>query len=192
MSRLRIIAIAAFVLVLAFPGSALAATVDVAGTVTALGGAPAAGVEVVVLVEGTDQIVSATTDAQGAWAAQVDADTGAVLEISATGPTTRSEPDERGCVTLTTPTGRVTVTIESLPLAAIEVPLDGEITGQVCSATATPDPGVTPPPTDAAGGNPTSPGSGTGLAILLLAGVSSLVLAAMRRGTGARPDRLAR
>jgi hypothetical protein len=194
MSRLRLTALLALALALALPGAALAATVDVGGTVTASGGGPAGGVEVVVLVQGSDQLVSTTTDAEGAWAVQVDAETRAVLEISATGPTTRSEPDERGCVTLTTATGRVTGTIEALPLAAIDAPLDGEITGQVCSATATPDstPAVTPPSTDASFGNPSSPGSGTRLVILLLAGMSSLVLAATRRRSGARPSRLPR
>ncbi len=167
MIRLRLIAVAALALVLVLPGSVLAATVDVGGTVTGADGQPAAGVEVLVLVQGTDTIVPATTDANGAWGVQLDVEPGAVLEISATGPTVRSEPDAEGCVTTTTPTARVTVTVTAEPLGAIDLPLDGAITGRVCSATSTPDPGVTPPSTDTIGG----PGSGAvGPAIALLLG----------------------
>jgi len=181
MSRLRLIAIAALALAFALPGTVLAATVDVAGTATLPGGGPAAGVEILVLVQGTDQIVPTKTDANGAWALQVDADAGSVLEISATGATTRSKPDAKGCVTLTTPTARVTVTIETLPLAAIDFPLDGAITSTECTAIATPHPVNTPPSTDSIAGGGSSPGSGTALVILALAGCSSLVLAAARR-----------
>ena len=107
MSRLRLVAIAAFALVLALPASVLAATVDVTGTVTAPDGVSVAGVEIAVLVQGTDQIIATTTDEAGAWALQVEAEPGAVLDVRARrAPRRRSEPDEDGCVTLTTPIGR--------------------------------------------------------------------------------------
>ena len=190
MSRLRLVAIAAFALVLALPASVLAATVDVTGTVTAPDGVSVAGVEVSVLEPGTDQIIATTTDETGAWALQVEAEPGAVLTFDAKGAQTRSEPDEDGCVTLTTPTGRVEVTVTELPLAPIEVPLDGAITGEVCSATATPDatakpdkvtkPDTTPPSTDALGvAGPGATGSGmlVVVGLLALASGASLVLA---------------
>ncbi len=147
MSRLRLTAIAALALLLALPAPVLAATVDVTGTVTAPEGVSVAGVEIAVLVQGSDEIKATTTDEAGAWALQVDAEPGAVLEIDATGAQTRSEPDEEGCVTVSTPIGRLEVTIEELPLAAIEVPLDGAITDVVCPETPTPAPVDTPKPT---------------------------------------------
>ena len=187
MSRLRT-AFIAFALALALPASALAATVDVTGTVTAPDGVPVSGVEIAVLVQGTDQIIASTTDEAGAWALQVDAEPGAVLDLSATGAMVTSEPDEEGCVTRTTPVGRLEVTIVELPLAAIEVPLDAVITDETCPEAPTPEPVVTPAPTPpfTGGGKPakTPPstdalgadGSGAaGSAFLVIAGVLALV-----------------
>ena len=160
MSRLRLAAITALALLLALPASVLAATVDVTGTVTAPDGVSVAGVEIAVLVQGTDQIIATTTDDAGAWALQVDAEPGAVLEVNATGAQTQSEPGEDGCVTLSTPIGRLEVTIVELPLAAIEVPLDGVITDETCPETPTPEPVVTPEPKP----EPTPPFTGGGTA----------------------------
>ena len=181
MSRLRLVAFVALVLSLALPGAALAAALDINGTVSGPDGAGAGGVEVLVLVQGTDQVAAATTDAAGGWGVQVDAEAGSVLEISATGPTTRSAPDDHGCVTLTTPTARLTVTIEALPPAPVDIVLDGVITGQVCSATATPGPVVTPPSTDAPGASAAPRSPGASLMVLVLAGLSSVALTVTRR-----------
>src|SRR5690349_16275383 len=109
MSRLRLIVAAALALVLVLPATALAATTDVGGTVTAAG-APAVGAEVTVLVQGTDQILSTTTDESGAWTLQLDVEPGAVLEVNGTGQTTTTDPDKDGCVTSSTPSGQVEVT----------------------------------------------------------------------------------
>ena len=81
MSHLRLIVAAALALVLVLPATALAATFDVGGTVTNTDGSPAAGAEITILVQGTDQIVATTTDENGAWTLQVDAEPGAVLEV---------------------------------------------------------------------------------------------------------------
>jgi hypothetical protein len=188
MSRLRLAAIAAIALVVALPASVLGATVDVAGTVSAPDGVSVAGVEVAVLVQGTDQVIATTTDEAGAWALQVDAEPGAVLEVKATGAQAQSEPGEDGCVTLTTPIGRIEVTIEELPLAAVEVPLDGVITDETCPEPPTPKPvdtpeptppftggaaARTPPSTDAPGAD--GPGA-VGSAFLVVAGVLAMVV----------------
>jgi hypothetical protein len=183
MSRLRLIAIAALAL-LALPASVLAATADVTGTVTAPEGVSVTGVEVAVLVQGTDQVIATTTDGTGAWTLQVDVEPGAVLEVRATGVQTRSDPDEDGCVMLSTPIGRLEVTIAELPPAAIEVPLDDAITGEICSATATPEatakpatvtkPDTTPPSTDALG---VAGRGGAGPALLIVLGLLAMVSA---------------
>jgi hypothetical protein len=187
MSRLRLIAIAALAL-LALPASVLAATVDVTGTVTAPEGVSVTGVEVAVLVQGTDQVIATTTDGTGAWTLQVDVEPGAVLEVRATGVQTRSDPDEDGCVMLSTPIGRLEVTIAELPPAAIEVPLDDAITGEICTATATaeataeatarPDkvtkPDTTPPSTDAL---VVAGRGGAGPALLIVLGLLAMVSA---------------
>jgi hypothetical protein len=180
MSRL-LVALVALVLALAVPGAVLAAAVDVGGTVRGPDGTGASGVEVLVLVQGTDQVVATTSDADGGWGVQVDAEAGSGLEISATGPTLRSAPDDQGCVTLTTPTARLTVTIEQVPPAPVDLVLDGVITGQVCGATATPRPAVTPPSTDGPGAGAASRSPDASLMVLLLAGLSSVALTATRR-----------
>ena len=145
MSRLRLIAIGALALVLALPASAMAATVDVTGTVTAADGiTPAAGVEIAILVEGSDEIHAATSDENGGWALQLDLVPGDVLRVSAAGESTRTEPDDEGCVSVVTPTARVEVTVGEVALEPLAIVLDGEIASEICAATATPEPIVTP------------------------------------------------
>lgn len=188
MSRLRLIASLAIALVLVLPATALAATYDVSGTVTDKGGAPVAGVEVTILVQGTDIVMAATSDANGAWGLQVDADPGAVLEVNATGPTTRSEPDSKGCVTSTTMSGQTTAELpaEGQP-DAVALVLDNELTGKVCAETGKPDgpvePQITPPSTDTVG---TGAGSSDNRSLLLVAGLLGVIglsvsMAASRR-----------
>jgi hypothetical protein len=200
MSRLRLIAIGALALVLALPASAMAATVDVTGTVTAADGiTPAAGVEIAILVEGSDEIHAATSDESGAWAVQLDLVAGDVLEVNATGESSRTEPDDEGCVGVITPTARVEVTVGETALEPIAIVLDGEISSEICAATATPEaevtpraegtprsePGVTPPSTDAGPGAARTTGSGTLVIVGLLALGSMLVLlTATRRPAG--------
>ena len=154
MSHLRLIAAAALALVLVLPATALAATLEVGGTVTTTDGAPAVGAEITILVQGTDQIFATTTDENGAWALQVDAEPGAVLEVNGTGVSTSTEPDGDGCTTTTTPSGQVNATIPAEgDVPAIDFPLDNLLTGTVC-ATATPP--------DTGGGNGGNGGSGGG------------------------------
>jgi hypothetical protein len=156
MSHLRLIAAAALALVLVLPATALAATVDVGGTVTATDGAPAVGAEITILVQGTDQIFATTTDENGAWALQLDAEPGAVLEVNGTGQSTTTEPDEAGCTTTTTPSGQVNATIPAEgTVPAIDFPLDNVLTGSVCAT-------VTPPDTGGGGGNGGGNGGGGG------------------------------
>ena len=50
-------------------------------------GVPAAGVEVVVVVAGTDLVRATTTDAAGAFSVEVEAAVGDTIDIRATGPT---------------------------------------------------------------------------------------------------------
>jgi hypothetical protein len=204
MSRLRLIAIGALALVLALPGSALAAPVDVTGTVTGADGAtPAPGVEIAIRVQGSDEIHAATSDATGAWTIPLDLVAGDVLELSATGETSRTEPDDEGCVSVATPTARMEVTVGETALEPIPVVLDGEITSEVCTATATPEPvvtpktvvtprfepQVTPPSTDVGGGAGSTSGSGTLVVVGLLALVSALVLLGTSRRPAPRPVR---
>ena len=181
MSRLRLIAAAALALVIALPGTALAAAVDVTGTVTAADGTtPVPGVEVAILVQGTDEIYATTTDAAGAWTIPLDLEPGDVLEVNATGETTRSEPDGEGCITVATPTAQVEVTVGETALEPVTVVLDGEISSKVCSATATPDtaaPAVTPPSTDTGATGATASGGG----ILVVVGLLALVIALAAR-----------
>jgi hypothetical protein len=139
MSHLRLIVAAALALVLVLPATALAATFDVGGSVTNTDGSPAVGAEITILVQGTDQIVATTTDENGAWTLQVDAEPGAVLEVNGTGQSTTSEPDADGCVTTTTPSGQANATIPAEgPVPPIDFPLDNPLTGIVCSDPATP------------------------------------------------------
>ncbi len=159
MSHLRLIVAAALVLVLVLPATALAATVDVGGTVTNTDGSPAAGAEISILVRGTDQIFAATTDENGAWALQLDAEPGAILDVQGMGQQTTSEPDAAGCTTTTTPSGQTTATIPAEgPVPPIDFPLDELLTGSVCAT-------VTPPDTGGSnGGGGSSGGSGGGKA----------------------------
>jgi hypothetical protein len=203
MSRLRLTATMAVALVLLLPATALAATHDVTGTVTGKDGSPIAGAEVTILVQGTDQILSTMSDASGAWALQLDAEPGAVLEVNGTGQSTTSEPDAEGCITTTTPSGQTTATIPAEgTVPAIDFPLDNPLTGIVCSDPATPPTtgggngggnggggeapaeqqpdtaGVTPPSTDTL---PVSKGSTTAgnasfLVLGLLVGLTGTVL----------------
>jgi hypothetical protein len=139
MSHLRLIVAAALALVLVLPATALAATFDVGGTVTNTDGSPAVGAEITILVQGTDQIFATTTDDNGVWALQLDAEPGAVLEVNGTGQSTTSEPDAEGCITTTTPSGQTTATIPAEgTVPAIDFPLDNPLTGIVCSDPATP------------------------------------------------------
>jgi hypothetical protein len=197
-ARLAVIALVCLVGVLTVaPAVALAADpVTLTGTVTR-DGAPVAGVELVVTVVGQDEIVSGATDDDGAFAVDVDAGVGSEIEIFATGQTSRSDPDEKGCVSSETPVGRTTFTIDSLPPAPVEVVLDTVLTDTVCTATPTPEvtppltgktprprQGATPPATDTVGERP-SRGSGSGfllvLAGLALAGAGSLATLRHRR-----------
>ena len=156
MSHLRLIVAAALALVLVLPATALAATFDVGGTVTTTDGAPAVGAEITILVQGTDQIFATTTDENGAWALQLDAEPGAVLEVNGTGQSTTSEPDADGCTTTTTPSGQTNATIPAEgAVPAIDFPLDTLLTGTVCAT-------VTPPDTGGANGGGGNGGSGSG------------------------------
>lgn len=142
MSHLRLIVAAALALVLVLPATALAATFDVGGTVTNSDGTPAAGAEITILVQGTDQILATTTDETGAWALQLDAEPGAVLEVNGTGVSTTTEPDADGCTTTTTPSGQVNATIPAEgAVPAIDFPLDNLLTGTVCATVTPPDTG---------------------------------------------------
>lgn len=209
MSRLRLIVAAALSLVLVLPATTLAATTDVGGTVT-VEGAPAAGAEVTVLVQGSDEILSTTADANGVWALQVDVEPGAVLEINGTGKTTTSEPDKDGCITSTTPSGQVQVTIPAEgTVPAIDFPLDTLLTGTVCATETPPNTGggngggnggggdgggqkpahqkpnrdgLTPPSTDTVTvGGPMTSGNGALLVLGALVAMTGLVLVATSR-----------
>lgn len=174
MSRLRLIAALAFALLLALPATALAATWDVAGTVTDTDGNPVAGVEIAILVQGTDTVLSATSDANGAWGVQLDADPGATLEVNGTAPTTREQDGD--CVISTTLSGQAKVVLpaEGTP-DAVALVLDNPLTGKVCSETGKPDTSnVTPPPTDTIASS-----AATGNGALLLAGILAVIAAAV-------------
>ena len=118
----------ALVVLLAMPAVALAADpVTVTGTVVR-DGAPVVAVEVVVSVSGTDVIASTATDEQGAFSVEVEAEVGSELEVFATGQTSRTGPDDEGCVRTETPIGDTTSVIETLPPAPITVELDTVLT----------------------------------------------------------------
>jgi hypothetical protein len=170
--RLAALVVVAALAIMAVPASALAADpVTVSGTVVRAG-APVTGVHVVVTVTGSDQVVAASTDEQGAFSVQVEAEVGSELRIEATGQTSRSEPDAANCVHSETPTGSLTTTIQALPLDPVEVAMDDVLTGKVCGPTATP--AITPPSTDVAAPGVTST---TPSALLLILGTLSLVAA---------------
>lgn len=183
MSRARLIVLA-LVALLALPGTALGlSTVTVTGTVTQEG-APVAGVEVTLLVTGSDQIMSGTTDASGAFAIEVEADVDAELQLRATGPTTVSDPDEEGCVHHDTRVGRLTMALDSLEPAPVEIVLDETVADVVCTVVGSPDPGVTLPPTDAIGvadGRTTGTGVALGLSLAVLALLIGGTVTATRR-----------
>ena len=211
MSRLRLIVAAALALALVLPATAFAATYDVGGTVTNADGSAAAGAEITVLVQGTDIIVATTTDENGAWTLQLDADPGAVLEVNGTGVAVTSEPDSEGCVTTTTPSGQTNATLpEEGAVPAIDFPLDNLIEGKVCTATQTPPntggekpdapakpkpdtAGLTPPSTDTApvGGARTA-GVSTQLVLAALAVLTAVVLVATDRRRTAVTERARR
>ena len=172
MRAARIAALPAFLLVslLALPSGALAADpVVVSGTVLH-GGVPVTGVQVTVTVTGSDQVASATSDENGAFSVQVDAEVGSELRIDAIGQTSRSDPDAKRCVHLETPTGTLTSTIEALPLDPLVVAMDDVLTGTVCGPTDAPH--VTPPSTDVA---PPGPRRSAGAGLLILLGTLALV-----------------
>jgi len=180
-TRRTVVALAAALLALAglVPAAALAADApDVTGTVT-LDGAPVAGAAVQVVVE--DMVFPATTAADGTWAVTAGIATGQTLTVSAVSPSAASSPDEHGCVTYTAHAGRVQVAVDALPLAPIAVPLDTPVTSTVCSATASPRHGPTPPPTDASA--PSSPGAGLGMPLVVVGLLAAAVAVA---GPGSR------
>jgi hypothetical protein len=191
MSRLRLTATMAVALVLLLPATALAATHDVTGTVTGKDGSPIAGAEVTILVQGTDQILSTMSDASGAWALQLDAEPGAVLEVNGTGPTTSTEPDADGCITTTTVSGQLEVTIPvEGQVDPVALPLDREISGTVCSTSGTPDspakPDTTPPATDTI---VPATGPGGNASLLLVTGLVAFIAATVAITTTRRPRR---
>ena len=107
-ARRAAVLLVAMLALFAVPATALAADpVTVSGAVVH-GGAPAIGVQVVVSVTGSDQVASTTTDEQGAFSVQVEADAGAQVRIDVTGQTSRSEPDARNCVRVETLSGSLT------------------------------------------------------------------------------------
>ena len=185
MSRFRMLALAGAAL-LALPATVLAAgAIDLSGTVTR-DAAPAEGVSVTAWLVGDDIIVAATTDANGAFAVQLEGDAGGVIQVRAKGPTVTFEPDDQGCVRSETPTGRAEVVIEALPVAPVAISLDTLLVSNVCGTAATPRPAPTLPATDA-----TQPGNDVrgvsvdelvGLIGLLFLVVAVAGLPARRRG----------
>ncbi len=170
----RITALLAFVLVsiLALPSAALGADpVTVSGTVVR-DGTPVNAAQVVVHVSGSDQLAATTSDEQGAFSVQVDAEVGSELRIDVTGQTSRTDPDKQNCVKVETPTGELTVTIAALPLDPVEVAMDQVVGGTVCGPT--PTPGVTPPSTDAL---PAAVSGGSGTGVLVVLGVLAVLAA---------------
>jgi hypothetical protein len=174
---------------LTLPAVALAADpVRVPGAVTGADGSPVAGVEVLVMVRGSDTAQSTTTDDAGSFELAVAAGVGDTLEIRATGATVRTGPDQDGCTTSTTPTGRATVTIEALPLDPVAVVMDAAIVDRVCPATATPAQPTrrpharpTPPPTDAVGGPVVEDGGWVAIVAGLACLSAGLATAALNR-----------
>jgi hypothetical protein len=188
MSRLRLIVATAIALVLVLPATAFAATYAVTGTVTDKGGSPVAGAEVTILVQGTDQILSTTSDASGAWAIELDVEPGAVLEVNGTGPGTSTEPDADGCITTTTGSGQLEVNVPAEgAVDPVALSLDNEISGTVCSATGTPDdPGLTPPATDTIVQAGVASDNGS---LLLVAGLVAFIAATIALTATRRPRR---
>lgn len=186
-ARLPFIALALAAAVLVAPSAVLAAEpVSLTGTVVR-DGLPVTGAEVVVTVTGSDVIASAATDENGAFTVEVDGEVGTGLRIFATGRTSRTGPDARGCVRSETPIGQLDAVIEALPPAPLTVDLATVLSSEVCGATGTPPgqstPRVTPPSTDLGPAGPAG-GSGSGLPLVLgllaLAGAGALSLAHRR------------
>jgi hypothetical protein len=170
------IAAASLVLVLLLPAIALAADApDVTGTVT-LGGKPVEGAAVSVTIAGTDMVWSAVTDAEGAFGITSGIAAGQTLTIGAMTPSSQSSPDKNGCVTVSAMSGRLSVAVDALPVAPVEVVLDQPVVSTVCSATASPRIGPTPPPTDA--GTSTRTGGGT-TPLLVAVGLAAVVVLAL-------------
>ncbi len=188
MSRFRMLALAGAAL-LALPATVLAAgAIDLSGTVTR-DAAPAEGVSVTAWLVGDDIIVAATTDANGAFAVQLEGDAGGVIQVRAKGPTVTFEPDDQGCVRSETPTGRAEVVIEALPVAPVAISLDTLLVSNVCGTAATPRPAPTLPATDATqpGNDVRGVSTGALVGLIGLIGVLFLVVAvtglpARRRG----------
>lgn len=178
-SRTTLIALAAL---LALPATVLAAgSIDLSGTVTR-DAAPVEGVSVTAWLVGDDIIVAATTDANGAFAVQLEGDVGAVIQVRATGATVTFEPDDQGCVRSETPSGRAEITIEALPVPPVAISLDTLVVSNVCGTAATPGPAPTLPATDA-----TVPGNDTrGVSALALVGLIGLFLVVATTGLPAR------
>jgi hypothetical protein len=181
----RLLAVAAAVVFALLPRVAIAADApDVTGTAT-VGGAPAAGAFVSVLIDGSDEVWPATTDASGAWGVTAGVEVGQSLTITAMTKVTQTGPDAHGCVTSSSHTGQAKVTVDALPLAPVALTLDTPVTSTVC--TATPTPRATPtqappaaptlPATD--GVAPSSTGSGTTLTLVIVVGALALGLAVM-------------
>jgi hypothetical protein len=121
---------------------------------------------------------------------RVAAQPGDTIEMRATGPTVRSEPDEEGCVHATTPTGRASFVLGEGAPEPVDLVLDTILESTVCTTTATPRPPrqATPPATDAGdAGRGGAAGTGWLGVLAVLAATTALVaLAPRRRRAGAR------
>jgi hypothetical protein len=154
---------------------AAAELVDVTGTVRNADGSPAAGVEVLVGVAGSDVVQPLTTDAAGAFATQVEASVGDTIDLRATGATVRTAPDTEGCTRSTTRTARASLLIEALQLPPVVLTLDTLIESETCAATGKPGPNPTPPPTDSRAGGISGPAGGSPVFLLGLAWIVAAV-----------------
>ena len=128
-------------------------------------GTPVSGASVTVLVAGSDTVMPATSDETGAWTVTIDAVPGDTLEIAAS--TSSSTTSSDGCIRTETATGHVSVAVDALP-ASMDVALDSVRSSTVCAATASPDPAITLPPTDATGGAGTRGSDAGALAVVLV------------------------
>jgi hypothetical protein len=178
MRRLAQFAAVALVLLGLLPATVLADGPDVSGTVTATDGSPVAGSTIRVWATSGDMVWLATADETGAWSVTAGIQVGEQLQISAVGPEARTSPDPSGCITTTSMTGAVDVTVDAVPLAPLAVVLDSPVTGTVCDArTVNPDPLRTPPATDAVA--PTPSGGGDALPLLIALGMVSAAAVAV-------------
>lgn len=177
-SVLAVLAAAVLALVVAAPAMLAAGGLAVAGTVTR-DGAPVAGAGVTIMVQGSDMVFQATTDANGAWSTSIGAAGGDILDIGASISTTT--PAGTDCVRTEIASGHVTVAVDALP-SSVAVVLDAVQTATVCAATASPGPVatpvITPPATDATrGAGPGSATPGLPLLIMMLASAVAIVAA---------------